>query len=112
MSKKSAHFPTDPRFWQKHTSAEIAEKYGVHRNTVARHRRRNKIPDPPRRGGPGRPVRIQHDKIRLDRTAEWNALKQKCSVNWMHQTMSRMKKALEAQKKKPVRKPKAADDWV
>ena len=122
MTKKNIPWPTDRKFWLTHTSDEIATKFNIHRNTVARYRKAHKLPTPPRRGGPGRPPRIDRTRIKLDRTAAWNALNAKntkgqkveCSENWMFQLIGAMRRAqeVETQRKQSVAKHGGDEEWV
>lgn len=115
------------QFWKEKSSDEIAEFLGVHRNTIARFRKKHRLPSPKRRGGPGRTARIDKRRIDLNKTAAWNAQRLKCSENWMFQLMSAMRKEQaglfvpkrKVSKKKPVKKQKqvvketpAADEWA
>jgi hypothetical protein len=109
MTRKNIKWPKELKFWQKHTSEEIATQFGVHRNTVSRYRRQHRLPCPPRRGGPGRTPIVDKTKIRLDKTADWNARKQGVSENWMFQLMSAMRKEAERAEKAAKRAPRQPD---
>lgn len=111
------------KWWASHHNEEIATTLGCHINTIANHRRRNKLPRGPRKPGSGSKPKVKREKIRLDKSVIWNARELGYTPNHMGTIMRqlrgdpvvphRKREQKIGKRTKPAgRKAGVTDDWL